>query len=474
VPRRSPVPLLALGLALAGGLAACRGEAPAPAAAEAPPPRLAAAAMGRPLLLLTVDTLRADRLGAYGYDRRATSPRLDALLAGGVLFERAHAPRALTWPALSTVLTGLYPSGHGAIENGYAIADEVATLAEVLAAAGYRTGAFLGNMCGDHHPGFEAFGCAAGQDGKVVRQALEWVGSLPADGRPWFLWVHLFGAHSPYYNGGDLAARVLDPGYGGPLGPKRWQLDRVMTEPLELTARDLVHLDALYDAAVIGSDRLAGRLLDGLREGGGLAGTVVVFLADHGEELYEHNRYLYHACSVYQSTLHVPLAIVAPGLLPGGGRVPQDVELVDVMPTALDLLGVAPPAESHGVSLVPYLERPGRGGGRGRPAFTEYGSTAIRTVVADGWKLIVNPEQHRPYCVAGAPEGHYPVAPAELYDLAHDPGERHDLAAEQPQRVARMAELIERRFAGLRRRAEAQDVPADLREELRALGYVGN
>lgn len=463
-------------LALAAALlVGCRAEPPAEAAAAAEErPRLAGAAAGRPVLLLTIDTLRADRLNAYGYAHRATTPNLDALLAGGVLFEQAQAPRSTTWPSLATILTGLYPSAHGASENGYGIADEVTTLGEALGAAGYATGAFLSNMCQANHQGFDAFACAGGQDGKTIARAVEWVTSLPDDGRPWFLWVHLFGAHGPYYNGGDLATRELDPGYEGPIGPKKWQLDRVMTEPLPLDERDLVHLDALYDAAVIGSDRLAGRLLDRLRQAGELDGAVTVFAADHGEELYDHNRYLYHACSVYQTTLHVPFGIVAPGLVPEGGRVPQPVELSDVAPTILALLGVEAPEGLHGVSLVPYLERPGAGGGGGRPAFSEYGSTAIRTVVAGDWKLIVNPEEHQPYCIPGAPQGHYPIAGAELYDLAADPGELRDLAGERPQRVAELAGLIERRFSGLRRRIENQEVPAELREELRALGYVAN
>jgi len=465
----------ALALAGCGG-----GGAGGGAAAESERRPLAGAAAGRDVLLLTIDTLRADRLNAYGYAVRATSPNLDALLAGGVTFERASAPRATTWPSLATVLTGLYPSGHGVVENGYELPDGLPTLPLVLHDAGYRTGAFLSNMCQANHRGWDAFACSGGEDGKTVSRAIEWVASLERDGddRPWLLWVHLFGAHGPYYNGGDLARAELDPGYEGPVGPKKWQLDRVMEEGIELDDRDVAHLDALYDAAVIGSDRLAGRLLGGLRELGALGeDAVIVVLADHGEELYDHHRYLYHACSVYETTLHVPLGILAPALVPGGGRVPQRVELGDVLPTLLDLLGAAAPAERHGVSLVPYLDRAaagGTGGGPGRPAFGEYGSVPLHTVAAGDYKLVWNPTGHRPHCVAGAPEGHYPLERVELYDLAADPGETENLAETRPEKVAELSGLVDRRFAGLRRRVETQEIPEELREELRALGYLPN
>jgi arylsulfatase A-like enzyme len=337
-------------------LAACGAERQAQA--ERRP--LAGEAKGWNVVVLTVDTLRADRLGSYGYAARANSPRIDAQLASGVLFENAVAQRASTWPSLASLLTGLYPSGHGVAENGYGFPDDLPTLPKLLHAAGYETAAFLSNMCQANHQGWDAFACAGGQDGKSIRRALEWARGLDGQ-RPFLLWVHLFGAHPPYYNGGDLASR-LDPGYEGPLGPKKRLLDRVMTGPMPLGARDVRHLNALYDAAVQGSDRLSGSLLDGLREAGRLERTIVLFAADHGEELYQHNGYLYHSCSVYQTTLHVPLGLAAPGLLPAGARVPQTVELIDVLPTLLELLGLPLPAEQHGRSLVPYLERPGGGG----------------------------------------------------------------------------------------------------------------
>jgi choline-sulfatase len=457
--RRSLLPILFLLL-----LAACRGK-------EAAPRRLAGAARGWNVVLLTVDTLRADRLGAYGYKARPNSPRIDAQLASGLMFENAMSQRASTWPSLASVLTGLYPSGHGVNENGYGFPDNLPTLPKLLHGAGYQTGAFLSNMCQANHQGWDAFACAAGQDGKDVRRALEWARGVDPR-RPFLLWVHLFGAHPPYYNGGD-GAEAMDPGYQGPLGPRKKLLDPVMTKPLALTGRDVRHLDALYDAAVQGSDRISGSLLDGLRAAGRLDRTIVIFAADHGEELYQHNRYLYHSCSVYQTTLHVPLGLAAPGRLPAGARVPQTVELIDLAPTILDLVAVKAPAPQHGRSLVPYLERPG-GGGNGKPAFSQYGASTIHTAISGGWKLVDNPDRFDPICIPNAPPHHYPIGRSELYDLTKDPGETRNLAAREPARVAELTKLIRQRFAGLLSRTHKQEMSDELKKMLTTLGYVAN
>ncbi len=437
-------------------------------------PRLTGAAQGRNVILITVDTLRADRLGVNGHlvNETSPSPRIDALLDAGVHFSNAIAPRAITWPSLASVLTGLYPSGHGAFENGYELVDEIPTLATLLAGHGYVTGRFLSNMCRANHLGWEHSFCSRGVDSKINGEALSWLDQLQGD-RPIFLWVHYFGAHSPYYNGGDRAARRLDPGYEGPVAPKKAWLNRIMTDQVPLDERDLQHLDALYDAAVMGSDRFTGELLDGLESRGLMDSSLVVFLADHGEDLYDHNQYIYHACSVYQTGLHVPLAFVAPGALPAGKAVPQNVGLVDVGPTILDLLGLPLPDSIHGASLVPALERPDQPG-IGRPAFSEYGSSSLRTVQLGDWKLVDNPDHESPYCLPGAPEGHYPLAPVELYNLSDDPLETTNLADRYPEKVAELQELIRRRFANLPSRLETQELPEDLKEELEALGYVAN
>ena len=436
--------------------------------------RLAAGANGRNVILITIDTLRADRLGVNGHvvEDTSPSPHIDDLMAAGVQFANAIAPRAITWPSLASVLTGLYPSGHGVFENGYELHEGIPTLATLLSEHGYQTGRFMSNMCRANHLGWDHAFCSRGVDSKINGEALGWLDQVDPT-QPVFLWAHYFGAHSPYYNGGDRAAKRLDPGYEGPVAPKKGWLNRIMTDEIPLDDADLQHLDALYDAAVMGSDRFAGELLDALAARGLMDSSVIVFLADHGEDLYDHNQYIYHACSVYQSGLHVPLAFVAPGLLEEGAVVRQSVELMDVTPTVLDLIGVTPPDSLHGTSLVPYLEstqlpRPGR------PAFSEYGSSRLHTVQRGDWKLVDNPDQDSPYCLPGAPEGHYPVAKTELYNLADDPLETTNLADQYPERVAELQELIRRRFANLPSRLETQDLPDDLKEELEALGYVAN
>ena len=455
-----------LGLALAVLVAGCGREEVTQG------PRFQSSAAGWNLILISVDTVRADRLGAYGYAERPSSPNIDALLASGANFQRAMAPRALTWPSMASVLTGLYPSGHGLIANGYEFSDATRTLPKILGDAGYQTGAVLSNMCQANHQGWESFKCTGGNDTRVNRVAKQWIDGIE-DGRPFFLWAHYFGAHAPYYNGGIVARRVLNQYYEGPIAAKKNVLNRVMREGLELSEDDLTQLDAVYDAAVMGTDHFVGELLDYLREAGRLERTLIVFVADHGEDLYQHNGYLYHACSVYQSSLHVPLGFVAPGVLPAGATVSQTVELIDVLPTILELLALEEEGELHGRSLIPYLEWPDSSI-EGEPAFSEYDDTRIHTVQVGDWKLVDNPDAVLPVCFAGVPEDFYPIAMAELYDLSEDPGETVNLASKYPERVAEMRALIRQRFASLPRNIEHQEIPEELQEQLEALGYVAN
>ena len=466
---RSPSPAAAALFALAiAALVLASVEAWRPRAGERPS-ELAGKARGWNVWLLSLDTVRADRLNSYGYAVRETTRRLDGLIAHGARFERAMAPRAATWPSLGSVLTGLYPSAHGLVDNGYLFPDEIVTLPQILHAEGYQTGAFLANMCEANHRGWDRLFCARTVDTRIRPAVEEWMATVDPE-RPFLLWTHYFASHSPYTTGRRLAERELDPGYDGPVRPGKGALERIMRERIPLSEADLFHLDALYDGALVETDLRVARLGGRLAEAGLLENTIVVILADHGEDLYQHHGYLFHGCSVYQTSLQVPLAIVAPGVVPEELEVDQVVELLDVLPTLLELLGLQTPGELQGRSLVPALD-PALELAE-RPAFSEYGHSRARTVRAGDWTMVVNPDLARPSCVAGGPEDFYAIEAEELYDLASDPLEQRNLADERPQRAAELEAAIDARFELLPGDVRRQELPEEVKESLRALGYV--
>jgi len=284
---------------------------------------------GPNLLLVTIDTLRADHVGVYGA-ANARTPTLDALATRGVRFEHAQSPVPLTGPSHATILTGLYPPRHGVRDNiVFPLDPRHKTLASRLKTEGYRTAAFVGA-----YPVAAAFGFRQGFDtfsenfkespipgagaqrpaNEVVDDTLGWL-AKPGDG-PFFLWMHLYDPHAPY-----------DP-------PEPYRT--------EFAGR-------LYDGEVAFADTQLGRVFDWLRSSGHDADTVVAVLADHGESLGEHGE-LTHAVLIYEATLHVPFLLAGPGV-PRGTTVSARVTTVDVAPTLLRLLGREPTAEMTGRDL---------------------------------------------------------------------------------------------------------------------------
>jgi arylsulfatase A-like enzyme len=367
-------------------------------------------------------------------------------------------------------MTGLYPISHGVFTNGYLLEEGIPTLPEVLRDAGYDTGAFLANMCKGSHRGWDTFFCDYGADKEVVARALEWLEARQGD-RPYFLWVHLLAAHGPYHKGVSRVRSTMDPTYSGRVRPNQKALDALMHDGYALDERDLFHLNALYDASIMEADRLVGALVQGTEESSGTAGLLTVFFSDHGEELAEHNDYLYHSCSVFESTLHVPLLFTAEGLIQGRRGFSNPVELIDVPLTILDLLGIPGLSDAQGKSLAIFLQ-PGAQSDVAGTAFSEYGQSRVRTVTTGRWKLIVNPDGIDAQCVPGAPDFRYTIPRVGLFDLEADPGEIHNRADENPDRVSAMGDLINNRFVGLIDRRRVQDVPENLRQQLRALGYI--
>lgn len=433
--------IVVLGVA---GMPACRDTAPAPAAApghtEAPGAPTTTRVPDN-LVIISIDTLRADRVGAYGWTR-ARTPALDALARTGTRFERAYATAPITLTSHASLLTGRYPPGHGARHNGMRVDDGVRTLAHTLAARGMATGAFIGAFPLDRRFGL-ADGFADGYSDTMPRDdrgrarnerpgravmddALAWVAARGT--RRFFAWIHLFEPHAPYEG---------DPSPGG--AGARSASER-------------------YDDEVARADREVQRLLDALQARSDT--TLVVATADHGESFGEHGE-IGHSLFVYDTTLRVPLimATVGRGAGGAGGRIVQaPVSLVDVVPTIHELLELPPP-DADGTSLVAVMADPARAPARALYAesfapLIDFGWSALRSLRVDGQKAIAAPTP-------------------ELFDLATDPGESTNIAATNAARMQALVQRIDRLSPAElpRNTAVAQD--ADARARLQALGYVG-
>jgi arylsulfatase A-like enzyme len=411
------------------GLAACAREA-------ARPPQPASPV--RNVVVITVDTLRADHVGAYGHGA-ARTPAMDGLARDGVRFDRAYATAPITLTSHASLMTGRYPPGHGARHNGMRLDLKTPTLAEHFARAGFATGAFVAAFPLDRRfgliKGFREYGDAMPRDASgrvtnerpgrlVVDEAIAWADRHRNDRV--FLWVHLFEPHAPY-----------DP----------------MTPSLA-TRSALVR----YDADIAEADAQIARLLASLRYD--RAQSLIVLAADHGEAFGEHGE-ISHSVFVYDTTLRVPLVFSGAGIS-AGQVVSEPVSLVDVAPTIASLAGL-PPFDSDGQVILPPssdLRPPSSARALYAESFApllDFGWSPLRTLRQGDWKYIAAP---RP----------------ELYDVRADPGEIRDLAAAQPARAVELARQVDAISpaalpAGV---SAAGSAKADLeaRARLQALGYA--
>jgi len=445
----------------------------------------------RGVVVISLDALGAKHVGAYGYERD-TTPALDDFAAQGVLFERAYTQQVWTLTSHVTMMSGLYPKTHGASKRGPA-RPGATMLAEVLHDAGFATAAFTG-AGGYMKPGFglgrgfDVYGTnrATERGGRAVARWLRERARIRAldPAHRFFLFLHFYDVHSdegtdlPYDAPPAFRARFLPDGLDWKRRGDTYMLMGMQVRG-DVDDHDREVLRSLYDAGVLQADqrRLAPvlRLLDEL----GLArDTLVVVTSDHGEELFEHGRTTHQ--QPYEETARVPLVARGPGL-PAGARVPALVELVDLMPTVLDLLGLPIPAHVQGESLLPLVagETPrtpdAHVDGVMDGLAGEYPSGLVRDIDGVAWSLIANVGSRgegpaRRYRITGAPE---------LYRLDRDAGQQHDLARSEPARTAELSRAVLAWFArnevAGRALGEAGDHPDLLTEaeraQLRALGY---
>ncbi|UCE60057.1 MAG: sulfatase-like hydrolase/transferase [Phycisphaerales bacterium] len=392
------------------------------------------------VLVITLDTTRADRLGCYGYSA-AQTPALDALAQSGVRFDAAFCQVPLTLPSHGSLFAGRWPPAINIqVNGGGGLAEELPTLAEVFRTHGYRTGAFIAavvlNSSFGLNQGFDVYDDSMTErqsgDKLIVAQrpadavcdsALSWLDA--ESDKPFFAWVHFYDPHDPYEPPVEFAVRFDDP----------------------------------YDGEVAFVDSQIDRLLKWLGDKGLRDDTLIVVVGDHGEGLGDHGE-MEHGLLLYNATMRVPLIMAAPGVMPEPRVVEAPVRLVDVFPTIVDLLGWVPPTDLDGRSLA-HACRTGE-----VPTLPVYGETwyprvtfgwaALRSLVADNWKYIQAPKP-------------------ELYDWRSDPGEANNVAEQHPDTVKRLHDDLQALVSTMDTEKYAPadvELDAQTRRQLASLGYL--
>jgi arylsulfatase A-like enzyme len=427
---------------------------------------------GSNLLIITIDTLRADRLGCYGYSRD-TSPTIDRLAEEGTMFTNVYGQRGLTWPSLTSIMTALYPKTHGVLNNQQPLDGKYITLAEILKNLGYRTGAFLANFYYAPNRGFDIKkGGEIGElDKTVTRDAVEWLDGIDPENDKFFMWVHYKNPHDPYEPPQPFRS-YFDSTYTGPFNGSRPVLDSIYVNKINLSERDIFHLNALYDAEIRSTDSYIARLLDRLEQKGLANNTLIVFSSDHGEELYERNHYFFHSCSMYDNVLRLPLIMKFPKVIAAGKVIKNQIESIDITPTILQFLKVPLRSEFEGRSVLNLLFEQ-NGSDSWFPAFAERAS-AIFSIRTPQWKYIYNPDNYHTYCSrSDDDEGSgYLIAAEELYDIQTDPHERNNVVAQYPDVARDLRGQIIEWLSTNKVQHKQFELTKEAEERLRALGYI--
>ena len=420
------------------------------------------------IVLISIDTLRADHLGAYGH-RRETSPNLDALAARGAVFEDTSTTAPWTLPAHVSMLTGLYPE-QTRVRTREVLGEDIPTIAETLLAAGYRTGG-MGNVSWLQpafrlNRGFEkwkllpADESRKGAAARITDFGMEFLEQN--DGERCFLFLHYFDVHSPYRSQSVFERAFLPPDFRktSKVTGATMQLGLAATNHgyVVFSEQEREDLEKLYDAGILQLDDDLGRLFRFIDERFGFDDTLVIVTSDHGEGFFEHGKFS-HGEDQYQEVLHVPL-ILRGGSVPASVRINGPTSIVDIAPTILAAAGVAPRGTVPGVDLARYWDAPALA----RDERVFYSQSApgpdkdvIRMARRGDLKLITNSENGR----------------RELYDLAADPAERNDLSQVRPELVDEFLALMDRFFVHPdAAQANTLELDPETVERLRKLGYV--
>ena len=462
LPRRPNGALLlvvtAAAALLASALGGCRGEAKS-AAVEPLPPR-------SNILLITTDTLRADHLGSYGYERD-TSPNLDRLAAEGVRFDQVAVQWPKTGPSFASIFTATYPKDNDIVRRiGQPLPCRFRMLAEALKAAGYQTHAVVANAALSHEfyfdQGFDSYvetwdveppdGIDPTGAEAVTRLAIGVLERIEEQDQPYFLWVHYLDPHFPYTPPGEWSDRFqgdehFDPSVELDVTDRpRQQMMGIGQEQVLDGHHDLAFYVARYDAEIAYNDHWIGELLAAAGGRGLLADTLTVFTSDHGESLGDHHYYFDHGRFSFQTCLRVPLIVHYPGVL--APRVEhQPTELIDLAPTILEAAGVEleDGAWMQGRSLTPRLRGEAAAAASGDPRLTADGHRLAFSEAGwethDKWQKVVRDERFKLIYAQTRPEQQWIGGPGvrfTLFDLVNDPQETTNVADQHPAELERL------------------------------------
>jgi len=450
-------------------------------------------AVNWPVIIYLIDTLRADRLGLYGYDK-STSPRIDALASESVVFERANAPAPWTLPSVASILSSTFACEHGVIVDGQKLSPSFDTLPERLRSIGYATGGYYANPY---------VGPATGLDQGYDLYEVDWdkdalaaqVGAYLDQhaSAPFFLYLHTIEPHDAFRTPGKFIPRSdwvsLDErkqyharymtyrestGADSIADQPRGAIDNTEEQQQAMAALNAMRdkINALYDASIRWADSNVGAVIDELKDRGIWDEAIFILVSDHGEEFNDHGGWV-HGQSVYEELVHVPLIVHFPDGEFAGRRIEDTISLLDIMPTIFDYLGRPELCyECRGASLMPRISGADKIEATVpvitslrinrreyyRPWVSSRGDTNIVARQAD-WKGIWNAD----------------IQNLELYDLAHDPGELEDVSADYPDLARTLEQTASDWFSDCsalwREPEQIQDFDEEVRQQLRSLGY---
>jgi arylsulfatase A-like enzyme len=433
------------------------------------------------LVLISIDTLRRDRLTVYGYAKE-TSDAIERLAKESVVFDSAITAQTNTAPSHATVLTGLFPGSHGILQNGMRLKDDIPTMASILKARGYATGGFVSGWTLSPHTqlqrGFDEYNAAfrgsrrAGIDTWAF--AKRWLRQHARGDKPLFFFLHLFEPHFPYDPPPQFALKFLPNQKQLEAPTERKDLPGLKVK-LKLKPKEEREYDARYDGEIVSSDRIVESVLKELQRLRIRNKTLLVLFSDHGETLFERDWVADHGGRVYDEQLLVPLMIRFPDKERAGVRIEQQVMLVDVLPTVFDWMRIDTPRKIEGRSLLPLIrgvekdKTPRAAFSHGRPEPVRVPEIGVRLTKRGILSSIRLPNAKLiEYPLEGG--GVY----QQLFDLEKDPGERVNIAKRRPDLVEKLHKQLSRwRIqTGVEKQPIIPRLTKEIEKGLRSLGYV--